>query len=95
MLDCDLDAVRSDLFFARTSKTRSAIVLFGTPTHREDVADIAGARDIPWVRLPTNRDALTSAIETAIAGAMSTGMWGIAAGLLVGAFGIARVPIVL
>ena len=91
VLDCDLDAARSDLFFARTAKTRSAIVVFGTPTHRQDVAEVAQARGIPWVRLPTNRDALTNAIEAAIAHAMSAGMWGVVAVVLAEALSLARV----
>jgi hypothetical protein len=71
VLDCDVDVARSDIFFARLARTRSAIVLFGTPTHREDVAALAEIRGVPWIRLPTDRDALTEAIESAVASAMS------------------------
>ena len=93
LLDCDLDAAQSDLFFARTTKPRSAVVLFGTPTNRHDVVGLAHRRSVPWVRLPTSRTALTEAIEAAIASAMHAGMWSVAAGLLVGALAIMRLPL--
>jgi hypothetical protein len=31
VLDCDLDVAGSDLFFARSMKTRATVVLFGAP----------------------------------------------------------------
>ena len=79
VLDCDLDAARSDLFFARTTRTRATVVLFGPPGSRENVGQLARARGLPFVHLPTNRAALTDAIQTAISNAVSAGVWSIAA----------------
>ena len=71
LLDCDLDAAHSDLFFARSAKTRAAVVLFGPPGRRENVMEMARTRGIPWVHLPTSRAALTEAIEAALASAIT------------------------
>jgi len=90
VMDSDLDAARSDLFFARTTKTRAAVVLFGPPASREDVEELAQFRGIPCLHLPTNRAALTDAIQNAISNAMSAGMWSVAAVALVGALAVLR-----
>jgi hypothetical protein len=71
LLDCDLDAAHSDLFFARSAKTRAAVVLFGPPGRGENVMEMARTRGIPWVHLPTSRAALTEAIEAALASAIT------------------------
>lgn len=88
VLDCDLDAARSDLFYARMAKTRATVVLFGAPSGHEDVAELARLRSVPCIQLPTNREALTAAIRAAITNAMHAGMWGIAAAILIGACGV-------
>ena len=90
VLDCDLDAARSDLFYARTTKTRATVVLFGPPGSRANVVELARVRGVPWVHLPTDRATLTEAIQTAIVHAMSAGVWSIAGPLFVSALAVSR-----
>ena len=94
VLDCDLDAARSDLFFARTARTRATVVLFGPPGSRASVLQLARARGIPWVDLPTNRAALTDAIQDAISHAVSSGIWSVAATMLMGTLALSRFALV-
>jgi hypothetical protein len=93
VLDCDLDVARSDLFFARTTKTRATVVLFGAPGGRADVTELARLRGVPFVHLPTDRAALTDAIQAAISHAMSTGAWSITAAVVAGALVLTRLAI--
>jgi hypothetical protein len=93
MLDCDLDVARSDLFFARTDKTRATVVLFGPPGSHENVVELAQLRGVPWVHLPTNRAALTDAIQDAISHAVASGMWSVAAAMLMGTLTLTRLGI--
>jgi hypothetical protein len=93
MLDCDLDVARSDLFFARTDRTRATVVLFGPPGSRENVVELAQLRGTPWVHLPTNRAALTDAIQDAISNAVSSGIWSVAATALMGALALGGLAI--
>ena len=90
VLDCDIDAARSDLFYARTVKTRATVVLFGPPGSRENVVELAQRHGVPCVHLPTNREALTEAIQTAIIQAMNGGVWSIAAPLVLGTLTLSR-----
>ena len=94
LLDCNLDVAHSDLFFARSAKTRATIVLFGPPGSRENVDGMSRTRDIPCVHLPTSRAALTEAVEAAISSAITSGIWSIAAALLTGALSLTRFPAV-
>jgi len=89
-LDCDLDAAHSDLFYARTAKTRATVVLFGPPGSRDTVVELAQLQGVPYVYLPTDRAALTEAIQTAIVHAMSAGVWSIAAPFFLGALAFSR-----
>lgn len=93
VLDCDLDVARSDLFFARTTKTRATVVLFGAPGGRANVTEFARLRGVPSVHLPTDRASLTDAIQTAISNAMSVGAWSITAAVLAGALELTRLAI--
>jgi hypothetical protein len=95
VLDCDVDAARSDLFFARTTKTRATVVLFGPPGSRQTVTELAQTRGVPFVHLPTDRASLTDAIQTAISHAMSTGAWSIAAALVASAVALARLAVAI
>jgi hypothetical protein len=90
VLDCDLDAARSDIFFARTAKTRATLVLFGAPGSRENVIEVARVRGVPWVLLPTDRETLTSAIQDAISNAVASGVWSVAAAMLAGTLALAN-----
>lgn len=93
VLDCDIDAARSDLFHARATKARAIVVLFGPPGSRERVVELAQLRGVPCVHLPTDRAALTEAIQTAIVNAMSAGVWSVAGPLFVGALALSRLVV--
>lgn len=95
VLDCDMDVSRSDLFFARTTRTRATVVVFGPPGSREKALELAHLRGVPCVHLPTDRAALTAAIQTAIEHAMSSGVWSIATALVLGALALSKLAIVL
>jgi DNA-binding response OmpR family regulator len=90
LVDCDMDVARSDLFFARTTRTRATVVLFGAPGSRQTVIELAQQRGVPCVHLPTDRAALTLAIQTAITRAMSSGAWSIAAAVFMGARAVSK-----
>ena len=66
------------------------MVLFGPPGSRETVTELARARGVPFVHLPTDRASLTKAIQAAIANAMNAGVWSIAAALVAGALALTR-----
>jgi hypothetical protein len=91
VMDCDLDAARSDLFSARAAKTRATVVLFGAPGSHEDVEVLARLRGVPCLHLPTNRAALTDAIQDAISNAMSAGIWSVAAAVVLASLTLVRV----
>ena len=91
VLDCDLDVAGSDLFFARMTKTRAAVLLFGAPGGRANVTELARLR----VHLPTDRASLTDAIQAAISRAMSAGAWSIAAAVVAGALALTRLAIAI
>jgi hypothetical protein len=95
VLDCDVDVARSDLFFARTTKTRATVVLFGAPGRRDTVTELAQNRGLPFVHLPTNRASLTDAIQAAISLAMSTGAWSVAAAVVTGALSLTPLAIAI
>jgi len=95
VLDCDLDVAGSDLFFARSMKTRATVVLFGAPGGRANVTELARQRGVPCVHLPTDRTLLTDAIQTAISHAMSAGAWSIATAVVGGALALTRLAITI
>ena len=55
LLDGDLDAARSDLFFARAAKRGIRVVLFQPPGGGTHAREIAEARALPWFTLPIDR----------------------------------------
>jgi DNA-binding NtrC family response regulator len=66
MLDGELDAARSDLFFARAAAARARVVLFSEPVIADAVRAAARHRRVPYVAMPTDREALSHALaETA------------------------------
>jgi hypothetical protein len=55
VLDGELDAARSDLFFARAARRGVRIVLFCPPGSEQKVRTMAEARSVPWFSLPMDR----------------------------------------
>lgn len=58
LLDGELEAARSDLFFARAERARAHVVLVAPPFATDDVQRLARARGIPCLSLPTDRAAV-------------------------------------
>lgn len=71
LLDDTLDAVRSDVFFARAARRRIAIAIFPGKTSSRDLVDGFGERGIPWFELPTD----VANLERAITSASATRWW--------------------
>ena len=55
LLDGDVEAARSDLFFARAAKRGVRVVLFQPPGGSTNAREIAEARSLPWFTLPIDR----------------------------------------
>lgn len=58
VLDADLAAAHSDLFFARAAKRGIRVVLFAPPGGGRDVRALAEARSLAWFSLPIDRPSL-------------------------------------
>lgn len=65
LLDDSLDAVRSDVFFARAAQRRVALAVFPGKGSRRALKQRIGERGIPWFELPTDASNLASAIRSA------------------------------
>ena len=59
-MDGDLEAARSDLFFARAARRGVRVILFRSPVSRVDVQALAEARNIPWTPIPVDRQGLAA-----------------------------------
>jgi DNA-binding NtrC family response regulator len=68
ILDGDLDAAGSDLFYARASAAGASVVLFGEPLTAEEVRAVARQRRLPFLSMPTDRDSLGRILERTRAG---------------------------
>lgn len=65
LLDVDVDAARSDLFFARAAKGGIRVLLFRTPGSVVRLEAIATTRNVPYVEMPVERSQLAQAIRDA------------------------------
>jgi hypothetical protein len=63
-LHSELDAARSDLFFARATRTGARVVLFGTPPSSTDARALASERGVPYFEMPVDRAALASVVSS-------------------------------
>ena len=63
LLDGELEAVRSDLFFVRAAKARARVVLFSPPHAFPEVRRIAGERGLRAFELPVDRATLRHALR--------------------------------
>ena len=55
MLDSELDAATSDLFYARAAAAGARVVLFSEPVAAEQLREIARERRLPCVAMPVDR----------------------------------------
>lgn len=68
MLDGELDASRSDLFYARAAAAGARIVLFTEPVAANEVRAVARARRVPCLVMPVDRVTLGNVLQGAGAG---------------------------
>lgn len=62
LLDADMKAAQSDLFFARAARRGVRVVLFKPPGSARDVRALAEARSLDWISLPIDRRTLAGII---------------------------------
>ena len=62
LLDGEMDAAGSDLFFARAARARARVVLFGPPGDGTACA-AAAARALPYCVMPCDRETLIAALS--------------------------------
>lgn len=67
LIDDTLEAVRSDVFFARAAQQRAAIAVFSGRTSRRELMTRIGERGIPYFDLPIDGADLGRVIRTAAA----------------------------
>jgi DNA-binding NtrC family response regulator len=65
LMDVEVDAARSDLFFATADRAGTPIVVFGARERARDIAEIAAHRRIPWLTLPADPDRLAEVVVAA------------------------------
>ena len=65
VIDGELDAARSDLFFARASAARARVVLFSEPLAAAGVQAAARARRLPFFAMPVDRATLGQVLASA------------------------------
>ena len=67
LIDDTLDAVSSDMFFARAAQRRIALAIFPGKTSRRELMNEIGERGIPWFEVPTDVANLALVIQSAAA----------------------------
>ena len=65
VIDGELDAARSDLFFARAAAARARVVLFSEPLAADDVRAAPRARRLPYFAMPVDRVTLGQILASA------------------------------
>jgi DNA-binding NtrC family response regulator len=65
VLDGELDAARSDLFFARALTAHAKVVLFSEPFAPSDVRAVARERGVPFFGMPVDRATLAGVVRDA------------------------------
>lgn len=69
LLDGALEEARSDLLHARVAQGGARVVLFSEPVDAEAVRAAARDRGVPFLPMPTTREALGSVLAQAVRGA--------------------------
>jgi hypothetical protein len=65
LVDIAMGASHSDLFFAAAAKSGIGIAVFGPDMHSREIAEIAGARNVPWFTMPPTPEQLARALDIA------------------------------
>jgi hypothetical protein len=63
VIDVDVDAARSDLFFAVAARKQVRVVVFGSGARTRGIGEIAAQRNIPWFILPPELDRLRTILN--------------------------------
>jgi hypothetical protein len=67
LLDVELDAARSDLFFARAYRSGARVLLFGSTGEASAVGrSLAQERSVPYLQMPTSRETLSQVLADAL-----------------------------
>ena len=94
LLDADLDAARSDLFFARTERLKASVVIFEAPTMgARTPSDRLPRKSGAVLHLPTDRDTLSQVLDQVVAEALTSGLWTVTAVVGVVALAMSVSPI--
>lgn len=67
LLDAELDAARSDLFFARAARRHVGLAVFGPGGSGRKLGAVARARGVPWLEVPAGPNAFAELLERAAA----------------------------
>lgn len=62
LVDCEIGAAESDLFFATANRHGVRVVVFGWAERAHRIARIASVRGVSWLTLPPNGEGLRSAL---------------------------------
>jgi DNA-binding NtrC family response regulator len=65
LVDGGMSVARSDLFFARAARSRTRVILFGRGDGAGEARDVARARGIPWLAMPTDGASLARLLDAA------------------------------
>lgn len=68
LLDVTHPAAKSDALFALARRSKFGVAVFGPEANARDIAEIAGARGIPWFTIPPTATQLQRALDLAAGG---------------------------
>lgn len=65
LIDVGLGPAHSDIFFATAAKSGAGIAVFAPENCAREIAEVAGARNVPWFTMPPSADQLANALDIA------------------------------
>ena len=67
LLDQEMEAAASDVFFARAAQHKVGLAVFGPRARSDRLAELARERGVPWFEVPLDLQSLARAVEMAAA----------------------------
>ncbi len=67
LLDQEMEAAASDVFFARAAQHKVGLAVFGPRAGGDRLAELARRRGVPWFEVPLDLESLVRAVEKAAA----------------------------
>jgi CheY-like chemotaxis protein len=67
LLDQEMEAAASDVFFARAAQHKVGLAVFGPRARSDRLAELAHERGVPWFEVPLDLESLVRAVEMAAA----------------------------